>query len=97
MGRIASRYAEVTIITSDNPRSEDPVAIADQIAQGTEGAADVRVEVDRRAAIALALELANTHDAVVIAGKGHEKTQETKGSVVDFDDVAVARELLDQR
>ena len=97
MGRIASRHAEVTIITSDNPRSEDPVAIADQIAHGTEGAADVRVEVDRRAAIALALELANTHDAVVIAGKGHEKTQETKGSVVDFDDVAVARELLDQR
>ena len=97
MGRIASRHAEVTIITSDNPRSEDPVAIADQIAHGTEGAADVRVEVDRRAAIALALELVKTHDAVVIAGKGHEKTQETKGSVVDFDDVAVARELLDQR
>ena len=97
MGRIASRHAEVTIITSDNPRSEDPVAIADQIVHGTEGAADVRVEVDRRAAIALALELATTHDAVVIAGKGHEKTQETKGSVVDFDDVAVARELLDQR
>lgn len=97
MGGIATRRATITIVTSDNPRSEDPREIIREIVSGAEGDADIRIEVDRRSAIALARDLATSHDAVVIAGKGHEKTQETKGSVVDFDDVVVAQELFGRR
>jgi UDP-N-acetylmuramoyl-L-alanyl-D-glutamate--2,6-diaminopimelate ligase len=92
MGRIASELADVAIVTSDNPRSEDPLAIIEEILAGA--AEDVRVEPDRRAAIALAVEQAGQRDVVVIAGKGHEQGQEFADRKVPFDDREVAREAL---
>jgi len=93
MGRIAEALADVAIVTSDNPRSEDPEAIIREILAGMDAGA--AAEVDRRAAIALAVQAARPGDVVVIAGKGHEQGQELAGGVkVPFDDVAVAREAL---
>ena len=80
------------IITSDNPRSEDPQAIVDEALVGADGAVDV--ELDRRRAIARAIELAEPGDVVLIAGKGHEQGQDTGGIVTPFDDRVVAREVL---
>ena len=93
MGRIATRLADHVIVTSDNPRSEQPEAIIDEILVGTgPGAAH---NPDRREAIAQALAGAQEGDVVVIAGKGHEHGQEFAGGFkIPFDDVAVARELL---
>src|SRR3954452_15260499 len=93
MGRVASELADRAIVTSDNPRSEDPSAIVDQVFAGTVG--DAEREVDRRRAIALAVEGAEPGDVVVIAGKGHEQGQEFEGGRKEpFDDVTVAREAL---
>jgi UDP-N-acetylmuramoyl-L-alanyl-D-glutamate--2,6-diaminopimelate ligase len=92
MGRIAGQLSDVPILTSDNPRSEDPAAIADQVLAGMER--EPEVELDRRAAIVHALELAEAGDIVVIAGKGHEPGQEIAGRVLPFDDRDVAREAL---
>ena len=95
MGRAATSTADLTIITSDNPRSEDPLQIVAAIERGAvEGGGDYRIEPDRRAAIALALTEASPGDAVVIAGKGHEGYQEFADRTVEFDDRAVAREEL---
>ena len=97
MGAIASRLAEVTIVTSDNPRSEVPEAIVSEILAGAHADSEHAVEpiVERRAAIARAIELAAPGDVVVIAGKGHEQGQEFAGGrKIPFDDVAIARELL---
>jgi UDP-N-acetylmuramoyl-L-alanyl-D-glutamate--2,6-diaminopimelate ligase len=95
MGRAAAEASEIVIVTSDNPRSEDPRAIIDEILPGTAGlAATVEVESDRAKAIALAMTKARAGDIVVIAGKGHEKTQTVGKQVLPFDDVAVAREAL---
>ena len=100
MGQIAARLADVTIVTSDNPRSESPQAIIQEILQGIPAerlTADgpVQVQVDRRAAIVQALELAQPHDVVVIAGKGHEQGQELANRVkLPFDDATIAREAL---
>jgi UDP-N-acetylmuramoyl-L-alanyl-D-glutamate--2,6-diaminopimelate ligase len=93
MGRAASEGADRVIVTSDNPRSEDPEAIVDQVLSGAGGEAER--EVDRRRAIALAIETAEPGDVVVIAGKGHEQGQEFEdGRKEPFDDVTVAREAL---
>jgi UDP-N-acetylmuramoyl-L-alanyl-D-glutamate--2,6-diaminopimelate ligase len=95
MGRAAAEASEIIIVTSDNPRSEDPRAIIDEILPGTAGApATVEVEPDRAKAIALAMTKAHPNDIVVIAGKGHEKTQTIGNQVLPFDDVAVARQAL---
>jgi UDP-N-acetylmuramoyl-L-alanyl-D-glutamate--2,6-diaminopimelate ligase len=92
MGEIAARLADVPIVTSDNPRSEDPDAIIDAIVAG---AGSFEREVDRRRAIALAVETAAAGDVVLIAGKGHEQGQEFEdGRKEPFDDVTVAREAL---
>jgi UDP-N-acetylmuramoyl-L-alanyl-D-glutamate--2,6-diaminopimelate ligase len=93
MGRIAAEEADVAIVTSDNPRSEDPLAIVADILAGAP-AGGLEVEPDRHAAIVRAVELARAGDVVVIAGKGHEQGQETAGVSVPFDDRAVAREAL---
>ncbi len=94
MGRAGAELADLALITSDNPRSEDPAAIVAEVAAGADGDG-VEVEVDRRAAIALALERAEPGDTVVIAGKGHEQGQEFEGGrKVPFDDREVAREEL---
>jgi UDP-N-acetylmuramoyl-L-alanyl-D-glutamate--2,6-diaminopimelate ligase len=92
MGRVVSDLADVAIVTSDNPRSEDPLAIIEEILAGMPGEQEVVPE--RRAAIARALELAEPGDVVVIAGKGHERGQEIAGRVLPFDDREVAAEAL---
>ena len=92
MGRIASELTDIAIVTSDNPRSEDPLAIIDEIVAGMDG--EETVEPDRAEAIELALELARPGDVVVIAGKGHERGQEIGGVVLPFDDAEVAGEVL---
>jgi UDP-N-acetylmuramoyl-L-alanyl-D-glutamate--2,6-diaminopimelate ligase len=92
MGRIASELADVPILTSDNPRSEDPAAIAGAVLTGMDG--EPEVELDRRAAIVRAIELAEPGDVVVIAGKGNEQGQEIAGRVISFDDREVASEAL---
>jgi UDP-N-acetylmuramoyl-L-alanyl-D-glutamate--2,6-diaminopimelate ligase len=93
MGRALAQGADVAILTSDNPRSEDPAAI---LAEMAAGAPDALREVDRRAAIALAVSLAGPGDAVVVAGKGHETGQEVAGTVTPFDDRQVLREVMDR-
>jgi UDP-N-acetylmuramoyl-L-alanyl-D-glutamate--2,6-diaminopimelate ligase len=95
MGRAAAELADLAVVTSDNPRSEDPAAIVAEVADGAAGAAELEVEIDRRAAIALALARAEAGDTVVIAGKGHEQGQEFEGGrKVPFDDREVARAEL---
>jgi UDP-N-acetylmuramoyl-L-alanyl-D-glutamate--2,6-diaminopimelate ligase len=95
MGRIGARLADVCLVTSDNPRSEDPEAIIADILAGTAGSAHVEHGVDRRASIHRAIALAAPGDVVVIAGKGHEQGQEFAGGRKEpFDDVTVAREAL---
>jgi UDP-N-acetylmuramoyl-L-alanyl-D-glutamate--2,6-diaminopimelate ligase len=101
MGEISVRLADVTIVTSDNPRSEAPGAIIAEILEGAREAAahgggTVESIEDRRAAIGRAVELASGGDVLVIAGKGHEQGQELEhGRKIPFDDVTVAREELD--
>ncbi len=92
MGRIATELADLTIITSDNPRSEDPAAIIEAIITGAVGDR-WWVEPDRRAAIELALREAEAGDLVLIAGKGHETYQIFADRRIDFDDRQVAREI----
>ena len=101
MGEIGARLADVLLVTSDNPRSEQPEAIVAEIMAGAEQAerpphaAPVQVQVDRRAAIEQAVALARDGDVLVIAGKGHEQGQEfARGVKLPFDDVSVAREVL---
>jgi UDP-N-acetylmuramoyl-L-alanyl-D-glutamate--2,6-diaminopimelate ligase len=92
MGRIASELADVAIVTSDNPRSEDPQAIIDEVLAGVSG--EVEVEPDRAAAIERAISLAEDGDVVLIAGKGHEQGQEFADRTIPFDDREVARDVL---
>src|SRR5262249_13592247 len=103
MGAVAGRLSDLIVITSDNPRSEDPMRIIDEILRGI--TADTRRDtaqrmltyVDRRDAIGKAIELARPGDVVLIAGKGHEKYQMIGGEVRPFDDVAVARDALGRK
>lgn len=99
MGAISARLADHTIVTSDNPRSEEPAAIVGEILAGIEDrTAEVEAIVDRHAAIERAVGLAGPGDVVVIAGKGHEQGQEfADGRKLPFDDVGVAREALRAR
>ena len=94
MGRLSSELADVTIVTSDNPRSEEPEAIAAEIVSGVDGEGGVEVELDRVAAIARAVELARPGDVVLIAGKGAEQGQEFADRTVPFDDREAAKEAL---
>jgi UDP-N-acetylmuramoyl-L-alanyl-D-glutamate--2,6-diaminopimelate ligase len=110
MGKIAGRLADLAILTSDNPRSEDPLAIIAEVEAGLNAAGLRRttpqaagdasgylVEPDRRAAIALGLEVAEPGDLLLIAGKGHEDYQLVAGRRLDFDDRAVVRALVAER
>jgi len=90
MGQVVNELADVAIVTSDNPRSEDPGEIAAEVV----GRLQLDVELDRRRAIERALEAAREGDVVVIAGKGHEQGQEIGGRKLPFDDREVARETL---
>lgn len=94
MGAAAAALADYSIVTSDNPRSEDPLAIIHEITPGFGGAGNFEIEVDREKAIARVLGLAREGDTVLIAGKGHETYQEYANTVVPFDDREVIRRLL---
>jgi UDP-N-acetylmuramoyl-L-alanyl-D-glutamate--2,6-diaminopimelate ligase len=97
MGRVADELSDYTVLTSDNPRKEDPRAIISQIQEGLNGKGNYEVVVDRRTAIARALSLAQEGDIVLIAGKGHETYQEFEDTIVPFDDKQVAQEFLKER
>ncbi len=97
MGGIGTRLADIAIITSDNPRTEDPSAIIDDILAGVERGTGYEVEPDREKAITRALELAHPGDTVVIAGKGHEDYQIIGTRTIHFDDAETARRILELR
>ena len=102
MGMVAARLSDVVLITSDNPRGEDPQRIIDEVKRGADAEirqsnAEVLTIVDRHDAILHAISAAAKGDVVLIAGKGHEKYQEVAGRTMPFDDVAVAREGLEAR
>lgn len=90
MGQVVAELADVAVVTSDNPRSEDPAAIAADVVDGL----DLDIELDRRRAIERALESAREGDVVLIAGKGHEQGQEIAGRKLPFDDREIVREAL---
>jgi UDP-N-acetylmuramoyl-L-alanyl-D-glutamate--2,6-diaminopimelate ligase len=98
MGRAAGKGSDLVVLTSDNPRSEDPAAIiAEALAGVRETGTECLVEADRRSAIALAIGAAGPGDIVLLAGKGHEKVQILATGTVPFDDVAVAAHMLQTR
>ena len=103
MGAVAGRLSDVILVTSDNPRTEDPERIIQEIRRGItpdtvhSSRPEVLTIVDRRSAIVKAIELARPGDFVLIAGKGHEKHQVIGDQVLPFDDVVVAREALSHR
>jgi UDP-N-acetylmuramoyl-L-alanyl-D-glutamate--2,6-diaminopimelate ligase len=102
MGMVAARLSDVVVITSDNPRGEDPARIIEEVKRGADAEtrqsnAAIVTEVDRREAILQAVRGAASGDVVLIAGKGHEKYQEIAGRQLAFDDIEVAREALEAR
>ncbi|MDD5136464.1 MAG: cyanophycin synthetase, partial [Candidatus Omnitrophica bacterium] len=95
MGKAACRLSDHVIITSDNPRFEEPISIIDEIVGGVKGKFfNYEIESDRRKAIEKALDLAATGSIVVIAGKGHETGQIVKEKILPFDDREVAMQIL---
>jgi UDP-N-acetylmuramoyl-L-alanyl-D-glutamate--2,6-diaminopimelate ligase len=102
MGAVAGRLSDLVVVTSDNPRSEDPNRIIEDIQRGItpdtkRGGSRLLAIPDRREAIGRAIELAQKGDLVLVAGKGHEKYQVIGGRTLPFDDGAVAREALARR
>lgn len=96
MAAVAEKYAEFVVVTSDNPRSEDPQEICNEVITGLQNPGEALVEVDRRTAISQAVALAKPNDTVLIAGKGHETYQQFARERIDFDDRIVAKECCDQ-
>ena len=95
MGEVAGHGSDFVVLTSDNPRSEDPLAIMNDAVVGVQRAgAKYVMEPDRRKAIGVAIERAGAGDIVLLAGKGHEKVQVSREGTAAFDDVEVAREML---
>jgi UDP-N-acetylmuramoyl-L-alanyl-D-glutamate--2,6-diaminopimelate ligase len=97
MGASAARFADLTIVTTDNPRSEDPRTIADEVARGAEaaGRSQVMTMLDRAEAIEHAIDAAGQGDVVMILGRGHEQGQEIAGRIVPFSDAQVAARALE--
>ena len=97
MGEIAGRYSDLAIITSDNPRNEDPMAIIETIEEGVKRSGVKYVVIEnRRQAIAHAISVAEPDDVILIAGKGHENYQEINGTRYHFDDKETVKELLEE-
>ena len=99
MGLAAAIGSDITWFTADNPRSEDPLAIVHDMAASLPAAkvAAIRQQVDRAEAITEAIDAAAPDDIVLIAGKGHEQTQEIDGEFLAFSDLAIVRELLSEK
>lgn len=98
MAKIATAMSDKVILTSDNPRSEDPIDIIQQMEKGVElhNQKKTLAIVDRSQAIRVACQLANSNDIILIAGKGHENYQEIKGVKYHFDDMETVKEVLNQ-
>ncbi len=94
MGKSVARGSDVAVLTSDNPRTEDPESIMDDVMPGLAGAGEIHREADRRKALALALDLARSGDAVLVAGKGHEPYQIIGNVKYPFSDQQILKELL---
>jgi UDP-N-acetylmuramoyl-L-alanyl-D-glutamate--2,6-diaminopimelate ligase len=98
MGEVAGRASEIVVLTSDNPRSEDPLLIINDVIVGVQRTkAKLFVEVDRQKAIEVALDEARSGDIVLLAGKGHETYQVLRDRTIEFDDREVARAVLRHR
>lgn len=97
MGGVAQAWARHVVVTSDNPRSEDALSIAKDILSGVREPQSVQVELDRKRAIESTVEKASANDVVLLAGKGHEQTQEVNGEKTPFSDAQVARQALEKR
>ena len=99
MGKLAAEYSDIVIITSDNPRNEDPEAIISDIEKGVPTNLNSKVSkiTDRADAIKMAINLANKGDVVVIAGKGHETYQEVKGIKHHFDDKEIVFQIINSK
>lgn len=97
MGEIAERLANAVVLTDDNPRSEDPEAIVQDILGGMAGQANVHIEHDRAAAIEYAVHRAGSDDLILVAGKGHETYQAYDGQKRDFSDILTVQELINRR
>ena len=98
MGNAAARLSDLAVLTSDNPRGEDPMSIIREVEEGLQSVpgANYRSFADRREAIRFALSSASSDDTVILAGKGHETYQVIGNQTFDFDDRVVVRELLDE-
>ena len=97
MGEISGKVADYTIVTSDNPRTEDPLKIIEQIEEGvkkTKG--KYEVVIDRTKAIEKAIKMANKKDIIILAGKGHEPYQEINGEKFDFDERVIVRDIIEK-
>ena len=98
MGGIAQRYSDLAILTSDNPRTEDPMAIIDEVVAGmSDDEGPYEIEPDRRTAIARAVDLVGEGDFLLVAGKGHETMQILGTDLHHFDDRTVVKEILAER
>jgi UDP-N-acetylmuramoyl-L-alanyl-D-glutamate--2,6-diaminopimelate ligase len=95
MGEAAGSLSDLVVLTSDNPRSEDPLRVINDVVVGLQKAsAKYRIEPDRERALAIAMEEARAGDIVLLAGKGHETSQVLKDRTIEFDDREKAREIL---
>ena len=93
MAEACQNHADFSIVTSDNPRSEDPVRICEEVIKGFSKKESYHIELDRKAAIRKAIEIARPEDHILIAGKGHETTQIFAHKTVEFDDCKVAADI----
>lgn len=97
MARVCEQFSDITIVTSDNPRSEDPAAICQEVAQGFQKSSSYYIEPDRRLAIKKAIECAESKDIILIAGKGHEIYQVFAHKTIEFDDRKVAAQICQEK
>lgn len=97
MARVAEEFSDMTIVTSDNPRSEDPIAICNDVIKGFKNKESYQIELDRGLAIQKAIELADEKDIILIAGKGHETYQIFAHKTIEFDDRKVALKICQQK
>ena len=97
MGKIASMYSDEIIITSDNPRDENPLSICKEIISGCKNEDNIEIIVDRKKAIKSVLTKSNSKDIILIAGRGHENYQEIKGEMIPFNDAKIIDEVINDQ